>query len=335
MPRFNLIKQMSESKSVIGLNVLTIWDEFQSAARWTRADQRAARRRDDQARGGAVVQRSTAPRTRTGSSSAERRKNVGKVGARTVIDIRGDGGGSRHPSNGGAGTSARAVGLDDVRGVPDHRGASAPTTSRCGRSATPSRSPAAEYGDRVQRLAGGLHALGVGRGDTVAFMLTNRPEFHLLDTAAMHLGRRRSRSTTPPPPSRSRTCSRDAGNRVMVVEAAFLRPRPRGDRRHRQRRAPDRASTPRHEDAIAARRARGGRARRRIRLRGEPGARCSADDVLTLIYTSGTTGPPKGVQLTHANELAQCRGIDAVGGARVPAARSSPSCRSRTSPTAA
>jgi NADPH:quinone reductase-like Zn-dependent oxidoreductase len=35
MPRFNLIKQMSASKSVIGLNVLTLWDEFQSADRWT------------------------------------------------------------------------------------------------------------------------------------------------------------------------------------------------------------------------------------------------------------------------------------------------------------
>ena len=34
MPRFNLIKQMSDSKSVIGLNALTIWDEFGSAARW-------------------------------------------------------------------------------------------------------------------------------------------------------------------------------------------------------------------------------------------------------------------------------------------------------------
>jgi NADPH:quinone reductase-like Zn-dependent oxidoreductase len=37
MPRFNLIKQMSDSKTVIGLNVLTLWDEFQSAARWTAA----------------------------------------------------------------------------------------------------------------------------------------------------------------------------------------------------------------------------------------------------------------------------------------------------------
>ncbi len=34
MPRFNLIKQMSDSKAVIGLNVLTLWDEFQSADRW-------------------------------------------------------------------------------------------------------------------------------------------------------------------------------------------------------------------------------------------------------------------------------------------------------------
>ena len=37
MPRFNLIKQMSESKSVIGLNILRLWDEFQSASRWTPA----------------------------------------------------------------------------------------------------------------------------------------------------------------------------------------------------------------------------------------------------------------------------------------------------------
>jgi NADPH:quinone reductase-like Zn-dependent oxidoreductase len=34
MPRFNLIKQMSASKTVIGLNVLTLWDELESASRW-------------------------------------------------------------------------------------------------------------------------------------------------------------------------------------------------------------------------------------------------------------------------------------------------------------
>jgi NADPH:quinone reductase-like Zn-dependent oxidoreductase len=34
MPRFNLIKQMSASRAVIGLNILTIWDQAGSAARW-------------------------------------------------------------------------------------------------------------------------------------------------------------------------------------------------------------------------------------------------------------------------------------------------------------
>src|SRR5579884_2691137 len=35
--------------------------------------------------------------------------------------------------------------------------------------------------ERVDALAGGLAKLGVGRGDTVAIMLGNRPEFHLVD----------------------------------------------------------------------------------------------------------------------------------------------------------
>ncbi len=46
----------------------------------------------------------------------------------------------------------------------------------------------AQYAERVQRTAAGLAALGVRRGDTVALMLTNRPEFHWVDVAAMHLG---------------------------------------------------------------------------------------------------------------------------------------------------
>ena len=46
----------------------------------------------------------------------------------------------------------------------------------------------AEYAERVRRVAAGLDALGIGRGDTVGIMLTNRPEFHFADTGAMHLG---------------------------------------------------------------------------------------------------------------------------------------------------
>ena len=42
--------------------------------------------------------------------------------------------------------------------------------------------------ERVDALAGGLAKLGVGRGDSVAIMLGNRPEFHLADLAAVTLG---------------------------------------------------------------------------------------------------------------------------------------------------
>jgi long-subunit acyl-CoA synthetase (AMP-forming) len=166
-----------------------------------------------------------------------------------------------------------------------------------------------QYADRVHKLAGGLHALGVRRGDTVGFMLTNRPEFHLLDTAAMHLGATAFSIYNTSAAEQIAYLLGDAGCRVVVAEAAFL---------ERMQAAIE--STPGVEHLIV--------------LDAEPEGSLSlaelerlgsavedfdfeatwravaAADVLTLIYTSGTTGPPKGVQLTHANEIAQCRGLD-------------------------
>ena len=45
-----------------------------------------------------------------------------------------------------------------------------------------------EFADRVRKLAAGLAGLGLKRGDTIGIMLTNRPEFHIVDAAAMHIG---------------------------------------------------------------------------------------------------------------------------------------------------
>jgi long-chain acyl-CoA synthetase len=165
-----------------------------------------------------------------------------------------------------------------------------------------------EYARRVRRLAGGLSALGVGAGDTVGFMLTNRPEFHLLDTAVMHLGATPFSIYNTCSPEQIAYLHDDAGNRVLIVEAAFL-------------------------GKVSAALAEHGRVEHLIVLDGatsdsitleeleaaRPPAEfdfeaswraVSGDDILTLIYTSGTTGPPKGVQLTHANELAECRGLE-------------------------
>ena len=46
----------------------------------------------------------------------------------------------------------------------------------------------AQLRDRSDALAGTLARLGVKRGDTVALMISNRPEFAIADLAAMSLG---------------------------------------------------------------------------------------------------------------------------------------------------
>ena len=46
----------------------------------------------------------------------------------------------------------------------------------------------AEYAEKVQALAAGLANLGLERGGALGIMLTNRPEFHFFDSAALHLG---------------------------------------------------------------------------------------------------------------------------------------------------
>ena len=80
----------------------------------------------------------------------------------------------------------------------------------------------AEYAETVRRRAAGFAALGVGRGDTVGFMLVNRPAFQLTDTAAMHLGATCFSVYNTSSPEQIEYVVADAENRVMVTEQAFL-----------------------------------------------------------------------------------------------------------------
>src|SRR3984885_8726385 len=79
----------------------------------------------------------------------------------------------------------------------------------------------AQYADWVRRLAGGLHSLGVRRGDPVALMLTNRPEFDLLDTAAMHLGACPFSIYNTSSVKQIAYLLNNAGCRVVAVQASF------------------------------------------------------------------------------------------------------------------
>ncbi len=165
----------------------------------------------------------------------------------------------------------------------------------------------AEYADRVGRIAGGLAALGVGRGDTVALMMTNRPEFNLVDTAVMHLGATPFSIYNTSAPEQIGYLFSNADNRVVVCEGQFLD-------------AIRAAHAPLVEHVVVI----DGEGEGTVRLADLEAAphedfdfdgawrAVEPDDVVTLIYTSGTTGPPKGVQLTHASVMAENRGCATV-----------------------
>jgi len=168
----------------------------------------------------------------------------------------------------------------------------------------------AEYAERAGALAAGLAALGVGRGDTVGIMLTNRPEFHFADAAALHLGATPFSVYNTLAPEQIEHLVTDAGCRVMFTEAAFLE----GVLAVR-----DAVEGLEHVVVVDGEAGEGTTSLAELEAMGEEGFDFEAawravepDDLATLIYTSGTTGPPKGVQLTHANVMAAFNSFDEV-----------------------
>jgi long-subunit acyl-CoA synthetase (AMP-forming) len=164
----------------------------------------------------------------------------------------------------------------------------------------------AEYGERVRALTAGLAGLGLGPGDTLGLMLTNRPEFHLFDSAAIHAGATPFSIYNTYAREQIQYQVRDAGTRIVVTERAFLD----------QVAGLDGVE---HLVVVDGDGSDGTLTIDDVVEKGSPdfdfeGAwrAVGPDDVLTLIYTSGTTGPPKGVQLTHENLLSAVRGYDEV-----------------------
>ena len=78
--------------------------------------------------------------------------------------------------------------------------------------------------ERVDALAGGLSRLGIARGDTVALMMNNRPEFFVADLAAVTIGAVPFSVYQTLPPEQIRYVVGDAGARVAIIERAFVEP---------------------------------------------------------------------------------------------------------------
>jgi long-chain acyl-CoA synthetase len=161
--------------------------------------------------------------------------------------------------------------------------------------------------ERVDALAGGLAKLGVQRGETVALMLCNRPEFHLCDLAAMMLGATPFSIYNTYSPEQIRYLLEDAEAKVLICEQQYL---------PQVLEASEGIDTLAHVIVID-----GDAPEGTIALADVEGsnpdfdveasiAQLQPNDILTLIYTSGTTGPPKGVQLIHRNLLAAVEGLE-------------------------
>jgi long-chain acyl-CoA synthetase len=164
-----------------------------------------------------------------------------------------------------------------------------------------------ELRGRVDDLAGGLAKLGLGHGETIALMLSNRPEFHICDLAAMMLGAAPFSIYNTYAPNQIEYVVADADARILICEQQYL-----------PQVLEARAGLPELEHVIVVD---GDAPQGTLALSDVEGsnqgfdvdgsvARIKATDVLTLIYTSGTTGPPKGVQLVHRNLLAACEGLE-------------------------
>lgn len=176
-----------------------------------------------------------------------------------------------------------------------------------------------EYAERVRVVAGGLAALGIARGATVALMLGHRPEANIVDVAALHLGAVPFSLDPTAAPQQTAYLLDNADAPLLVTERALL---------PAVRAALDAGAAVQHLVLVD-----GGPGSDLLSLdeleHSDPPAgfdfeaawrAVGSEDLATIVYTSGSTGAPKGVQLAHRVMLNGLRGVWEL-------ARPRPACR--------
>jgi len=172
----------------------------------------------------------------------------------------------------------------------------------------------AHWSQRVKKTALGLYSLGVCKGDRVAILSENRPEWAIADFAILSLG-----AVTVPIYITSssediRYIMENAGVRVLFLSCEdFIRRTQKalGDEFQSQTlicfdSISKDCGNPVSQDELEDR----GRC---IGLNNDSfydqlTHQVQPEDLATIIYTSGTTGPPKGVMLTHRNLMYNVEG---------------------------
>jgi long-chain acyl-CoA synthetase len=160
---------------------------------------------------------------------------------------------------------------------------------------------------RVRRLALGLHALGLARGDRAAILSESSPEWVLADAGCQFAGVVDVPVYPTLAPQQAAYILNDSGARLLFVQGR--------EAHERVRAALAGCPALRRVVLLTGEAAEGeglltlagledlGRALEAERpgLAQELARAVRPEDLATIIYTSGTTGEPKGVMLTHSN----------------------------------
>ncbi len=158
--------------------------------------------------------------------------------------------------------------------------------------------------ERVLAVSGALRSWGIGRGDRVAILSENRPEWTIADFASLLNGAVTVPIYATQTAEQTAYILRDSGARVVFLSSeAQLRKvlsirGQTGLEKLVVMDAVEGADAVRMSEMESSARASSGAGL--DTLQATAGA-VSPDDLATIIYTSGTTGTPKGVMLTHGN----------------------------------
>ncbi len=170
---------------------------------------------------------------------------------------------------------------------------------------------------RARKIALGLYALGVRRGDRVALLSANCPEWTLTDAGSQFAGVIDVPIYTTQSPAQVCYILKDSGARVFFIQNRAALERIREAIKDcadiEQFIFFDKAGV---EDenalSLAELEARGQKlSEEQPQLAEELKRAIRPDDLATIIYTSGTTGEPKGVMLTQSNLVSNL--IDSSG----------------------
>ena len=168
----------------------------------------------------------------------------------------------------------------------------------------------------VEEVSMGLRALGVEKGDKVAILSENRPEWAIADLATLAIGAADAPVYSTLTPAQVLYILNDSESKVVFVSNAAQAAKVAEVRSQAKRllhvirmdAAPIEGTL--HFDEVRAK-GREALARDKDAVR-KRAAEVKPEDLATLIYTSGTTGDPKGVMLTHSNLVSNVLGAAKV-----------------------